>query len=34
MNFAEKMSSSDEHFLRVKDVDQEWAKRKDIPSEN
>ena len=34
MNFAETMSPSDEHFLRMKDVDQEWAKNKDTSTVN
>jgi len=28
INYANKTSNSDEHFMRVKDVDQDWAKNK------
>ena len=34
MNFADKISTSDEHFLRMKDVDQDWAKTKDVSTKN
>ena len=29
-SFAHKISTSDEHFLRIQVVDQEWAKKKGL----
>ena len=34
MNFADKITPSDEHFLRLEEINQAWAKRKGVFTKN